>query len=100
MYEEIFLNQLNNTSIGDTDTVPKVYGVSTEIDGIETTPNEVYGVGTDSIETTPNEVYEVGRADGIETIPNEVYGISTDGIVTTPNVVYDKMWFLVSSSYA
>ena len=28
-------------------------------DGIETTPNEVYGVSTDGIETTPNEVYGV-----------------------------------------
>ena len=26
-------------------------------DGIETTPNEVYGVCTDGTETTPNEVY-------------------------------------------
>ena len=28
-------------------------------DGIETTPNEVYGVSTDGIETTPNEVYGI-----------------------------------------
>ena len=28
-------------------------------DGIETTPNEVYGVSTDDIETTPNEVYGI-----------------------------------------
>ena len=32
---------------------------SPECDGIETTPNEVYGIGTDGIETTPNEVYGV-----------------------------------------
>ena len=56
-------------------------------DGIETTPNKVYGVSTDDIETTPNEVYGV-NTDGIETIPNEVYGVGTDGIETTPSEVY------------
>ena len=55
--------------------ISKILGrVST--DGIETTPNEVYGVSTDGIETTPNEVYGVSTV-GIETTPNEVYGIST-----------------------
>lgn len=67
--------------------VNETYGVNTCTDGIETTPNEVYGVSTDSIKTTPNEVYGVG-IDGIKTTPNEVYGVITDAIEILPNEVY------------
>ena len=54
-------------------------------EGIQTTPNEVYGVSTDGIETTPNEVYEVST-DGIETTPNEVYGVSSGGKTTSVGI--------------
>ena len=53
------------------------YGISTQSDGIEITPNVMHRVSTVGNETTPNEECGV-PTDGIETAPNEVYGINAN----------------------
>ena len=49
-----------------------MYGISTQSDGIEITPNVMHRVNTVGNESTPNEEHN------IETAPNEVYGINTN----------------------
>jgi hypothetical protein len=61
------------------------YGIN--VDGIETLPNAVYGVGQGSEHSVMQEVcYKPDP--GYEMTQNDTYGINVDGIETLPNAVY------------